>query len=163
MNEPDSPDLPAIPETLEEAVDQIVSVMDETTKVQWRAAKSPEFTSNFHFGGGMSMRNGWGLWHHKTPLSRWLLERRIFHGDDASQVIFNAVWRRLKGLSIDDAWLAERAAFYEDYWARTAGLTWDQKPIPGWKAPKNGWKYRRNRATGEWEMERDDGDEAESP
>ncbi len=125
---------PRIPSTLDEAVDQIVASMSAAERVAYAKTDS-EFPGQGGFGSGMNMRNGWGLWHHETPISKWLLARRIFHGDDASLVIFRAVWRRLHKLPIGDAWMAEQAAYYETFWRETAGLSWDMQPIPGYVKP----------------------------
>lgn len=119
-----------IPTTLDEAVDQLVAGMTEDDKTRYRAEREDYPGIRFHFSSGMAMRNGWGLWHGETGISRWLRERRIVHGDDQSATIYHALWRRLHGLPIDEAWVAEQAAYYEAYWARH-GLTWDMQPIPG--------------------------------
>ncbi len=125
-----------IPTTLDEAVDQIVASMDGETKAGWRTQGVDACIGPIHHWGGMALRNDWGLWHGTTGISQWLRAQRVFHGDDASAVIFEAVWRRLRDLPIDDAWVAERAAYYETFWAKS-GLTWDQQPIAGFTAPKS--------------------------
>ncbi len=124
-----------IPTTLDEAVDQILASMSAAERAAY--AKEPEDYPGirFHFSGGMAMRNDWGLWHHETPISKWLLSRRIFHGDDASCTIFRALWRRIHGLPLSEEWLAAEAAHYEAFWRDSAGLTWDMQPIEGFVRP----------------------------
>lgn len=129
-----------IPTTLTEAVDQLIAQMDDDTKARARAEPADAPFAAIHHGCGTAMRNDWGLWHGETGISRWLREHRIVHGDDQSQTIYTALWRRLHDLPIDDAWLAEQAAFYEHHWAQH-GLTWDQKPHPDHKA-RDTWLYR---------------------
>ncbi len=125
-----------IPTTLDEAVDQIVASMTADDQARYRDEPEDYPGVRFHFSGAMAMRNGWGLWHGATPISAWLRARRVFHGDDQSAVIYKALWRRLHGLPLDDAWLAKEAAHYESFWNRS-GLTWDQQPIAGFVAPKS--------------------------
>lgn len=127
-----------IPHTLDEAVEQILSEMTETQKRDFAAEPYARCASRFHFFGGMAMRNDWGLWHGETAISAFLRVHRIWHGDDASQTIYQAVHRRLHDLPIGDEWLAEQAAHYEAFWLRS-GLTWDQKPIPGFKSRSTHW------------------------
>ncbi len=129
-----------IPTTLDEAVDQLVATMSDEQRTAY-AATDEHFPGRGGFGSGMAMRNDWGLWHHETPISKWLLARRIYHGDDASLVIYRAVWRRLHQLPIDDTWMAEQAAYYEAFWRDSAGLTWDMQPIPG-RAPRESMTLR---------------------
>ncbi len=126
-----------IPRTLEEAVEQIIRDRMGRANAQ-PVEKLTAGGLAEHFYGGMAMRNDWGLWHGETPISAFLRAHRVYHGDDQSQVIQQAVQRRLCDLPIDDAWLAERAAFYERWWAKV-GLTWDQKPIPGFKPKSSRW------------------------
>ncbi len=125
MSQLDRPDLPPIPETLDEAVDQIVAGMTEEDKAAAQR-EDPEHPFGYaHFGGGMAMRNGWGLWHGRTPISRWLREHGIWHGDDASAVIFKALYCRLTGKPFD---IAAEAAYYRDYWA-SKGCGPDGSPL----------------------------------
>lgn len=126
---PDSPDLPPIPETLEEAVDQIIASMSPDTRAAWTKAKD-EYSARLHHGYGTGLRNDWGLWHGRTALSKWFRARRLYHADDCSGTILKAVWRKLCGLPIDEVWVTGEAAHYEEFWRRS-GLTWDQKPISG--------------------------------
>ncbi len=126
-----------IPTTLEEAVDQIVSTMSAADKDAY-AESNPHFPGQGGFFGGMAMRNDWGLWHGETGISRWLRERRVVHGDDQSLVILRAVWRWLHDLPIGDEWMAEQAAYYEAFWARS-GLTWDMQPIHGFVPKSTRW------------------------
>ena len=106
------------PETLDEAVDQLLSQMSESDKQAYRREDPDHPGSRFHFGGGMAMRNRWSLWDHDTPLSQWFLSHGIFHGDDRSAVIFKALYCRLTDTPFD---IAKEAAFYEAFWAKSGG------------------------------------------
>lgn len=119
---------PPIPANLNEAVDTLLANMTPQQQADYAKVPEDHLGSYFHFGGGMVMRNNWDLWRGKTPISKWLRAHRIYHGDDCSAVIYKALWRRLRGLSIGDDWLAKEAAFYEQFWNHS-GLTWDQKPL----------------------------------
>ena len=122
--------------TLDEAVGQLMAQMTEADKRTYRKGPEADAGALLPHGPGTAMRNAWGLWHGKTALSKWLRSKRIWHGDDASCTIYRALWRRLHGLPIDDAWLAEQAASYEKFW-RQSGLTWDMQPIAGHEEPKS--------------------------
>lgn len=124
-----------IPTTLDEAVDQILAGMSAADKVAYAKEREHYPGVRFHFSGGMAMRNDWGLWHHETVLAKWLLARRLFHGDDRSAIVFKALWRRIHGLPLSEEWLATEAAHYETFWRETAGLSWDMQPIPGYVKP----------------------------
>lgn len=135
MKQTKTPKTPPIPTTLDEAVDQILAHMTKTDKIAFAAEPEDHPGSCLHFSTGMALRNEWGLWHGKTPISKWLRAHRIVHGDDQSAVIFKALWCRLQTPPrILD--IAAEAEHYAAFWARS-GLTWDMKPIPGHVAAKS--------------------------
>lgn len=102
-----------IPATLDEAVDFLVAHMsDEDKKAYAAGAPAP------HFSLGMSMRNEWGLWFNKTSLAKWFRDHGVFHGDDRSGVIFDALRARLKGEPFD---IKEQADYYRDWWMKRYG------------------------------------------
>ncbi len=69
--------------------------------------------ARFHFGLGLSLRNGWGLWG-GSRLAEWFNSIGIFHPDDMSGIIITSLVRDLKGEPIElDAQVAE----YQAYWA----------------------------------------------
>ncbi len=121
-----------IPTTLDEVVDQIIAGMTDQQKADYAREPEARAGAGYHHGFGTGLRNELGLWHGRTRISKWFRARRIVHADDASGTIFKALWRKLHDLPIDDEWVAKEAAFYERFWAKS-GLTWDQKPIPGFK------------------------------
>lgn len=89
------------PRTLEDAVVSIVSTLDEAFREQLLAIPRGQLIK-FHHGWGTGIRNAFGLWGKNSEL---LAEcgSPMMHADDASMVIMNAVWNRLRGISIDDA------------------------------------------------------------
>lgn len=121
----DRPDLPPIPETLDEAVDMIIATIPDDQKAAFAAGSDD--LRHFHHGWGTGLRNDWGLWFGLTPISRYLREHGLFHGDDQSGVIMEAVMARLKGEPFD---LAAKAAWYREWWAKR-GQNPDGSPLAG--------------------------------
>ncbi len=137
---------------LEEAVNQLRHEMTTDEEIAFSREPKDYPGVRFHFTSGMAMRNEWGLWHGKTPLSKWLRAHGVFHGDDQSAVIYKALWRRLNGLALSEEWLADEAERYALFWARS-GLTWDQKPIPGWKPTKDSRWFKMTEGGGMEEID----------
>lgn len=103
-----------IPTTLDEAVDIIVSSMPAITRAGWIASKGG-YAAQLHHGYGTSLRNDWGLWFNETALAKWFLSKGIWHGDDRSSCILDAVYARLKGLPFS---IEARVAHYNAHWRR---------------------------------------------
>jgi hypothetical protein len=95
------------PRTVQEAVEQLVLKLSQTDKISIAEVEEHDLIS-LHFGLGQVIRNEYGLWHdNNLPL---LLDchrikgkdvanlpgLRIIHPDDASMVIIQALWRRLR-------------------------------------------------------------------
>lgn len=127
-----------IPNTLDEAVDQILTLMTQEQKDAYAREPADRAGAAQHHGLGTAIRNDWGLWFGETPISAFLKANRIVHGDDQSAVIFRAVWNRLNGFSTN---LETEAAYYEKHWNRH-GLTWDLQPLSGYVEPKRGWTFK---------------------
>lgn len=80
------------PQTVDQAVGVLLGLLpdDEKAKI---AAMSQDDLIALHFGLGMWIRNNLGLWSE----NRALLESTAMHNpDDASGVIIEALWRRLR-------------------------------------------------------------------
>ena len=100
-----------IPETLEEALDLMMTgLTDENRKFIEHAGD--DYATSAHFGGGMGMRNSWGLWG-DSPLSRYFARLGIYHADDMSSIINCAFSRKVRGKDIQ---LAKLVQYYRDYW-----------------------------------------------
>lgn len=110
-------DTGSVPCTLDEAVSYLAAYMTNEDKRLFAAAPEGDYAARCHMSTGMQMRNDWGLWHNETPLTRWLRDHGIHHGDDRYAVISKALWCRLNNVSFD---IAAEAAHYKDYWERSA-------------------------------------------
>ncbi len=121
---------PPIPRTLDEAVDQLVARCDPDgiakLKEHVKTFGVDVAMSNTFFGGGMAMRNEWGLWRKTGPLNKWFRANGIWHGDDKSAIIFKTFACRVGGETLD---IAKEAAHYADFWLRTAGQGFDGKQV----------------------------------
>lgn len=95
-----------IPKDFDEAVDYLVA--------QKVAVNDP----SFHFSGGMAMRNEWGLWHNYTPIAKWFTDRGLYHGDDRSGILAEAVDAKLRAYSFD---VDARIKYYQDWWFNQYG------------------------------------------
>lgn len=95
-----------IPKNFEEAVDYLVAQSVPCNEPGW------------HFMGGMSLRNGWGLWHNKTPIAKWFTENGLYHGDDRSGILSEAVDAKLKGKKFD---VYDRIKYYQEWWPKQYG------------------------------------------
>lgn len=116
-----------IPNNIDEAVDILLSQMSEKDKESYRQEPEDYPGVCFHFGGGMNMRNSWGLWFNDTAISQWMDRNEIYHGDDRSSTIYKALWCRLTGKPFD---IKKEAAFHRAYWEK-GGTTWEeQKAFP---------------------------------
>src|SRR5690606_10090588 len=69
----------------------------------------------YHFGLGLNIRNGWGLWK-GGPLAQHMRELGFTHPDDMSGLILDTFWCKRHG---KDLRLEERAAKYKEYWDAT--------------------------------------------
>lgn len=105
-----------IPNTIREAVEQLYNGIPEEDRAK---VSGPE-SSSHHFGGGMVMRNGWGLWQEETPLKKDAVRTYgIAHADDISGLIMEWLWHRLRGEDFDPVAYCER---FHVHW-RKDGMT----------------------------------------
>lgn len=98
-----------IPETLEEAVEILIS------KNSFDIARlKKEDMVKYHFSVGMNIRNAWGLWKEDSTLHGHFKERfGLFHADDMSGLIFHCFHKAIN----DKPWEAEeKAQYYLEYW-----------------------------------------------
>lgn len=73
------------PATIDEAVGVVIAALPEADLI------------NLHFGLGMWIRNNLGLWQGNDALMQALCRREPgIHPDDASMLIIEQVWRRLR-------------------------------------------------------------------
>lgn len=81
-----------LPETVDEAVELLVTVLDEETKNKISSLQEDELI-NMHFGLGIAIRNAFGLHDLSSPL---LADCQVKHPDDASEIIIKKLWNKLK-------------------------------------------------------------------
>src|SRR5262245_40518534 len=85
-----------LPQTLDEAVDYLLAGMDEDGRSTLLGIHDPRELGQVHFGWGMGIRNGFGLWVSNPELCKALGD---VHPDTMSTTIIRAVWLRLRHAS----------------------------------------------------------------
>lgn len=84
------------PETIDKAVGVVIAALSDDEKARMVAMAKSEL-SGLHFGLGMWIRNNLGLWKGSDQLMRVIGEDdELIAADDASMVIIEAVWERLR-------------------------------------------------------------------
>jgi hypothetical protein len=81
-----------LPETVDEAVERLMFILEDEHKAAL-AIMQEEDLIDLHFSLGMVIRNAFGL---HVPWSNLLASCGVVHPDDASGVIINKLWIRLK-------------------------------------------------------------------
>ncbi len=67
---------------------------------------------------GMAIRNNFGLWEKHTLLVNDMNKRfSLYHGDDFSSLILEAVWARVKNLKVEDC-LNEKIESFKKHWIK---------------------------------------------
>lgn len=100
----------ANPQSLREAVDLLYDALDEEELEFFD--QNDDATAKSHFGGGMALRNGWGLWY-DSDLANWFADRGIHHADDMSGIILDKLQAKVCGEEFD---LDARIDHYQRYW-----------------------------------------------
>lgn len=87
------------PATIDEAAGVVIAALPEAEAA--KIAGMPESDLiHLHFGLGMWIRNNLGLWQGNDALMQALREREPgIHPDDASMLIIEQVWRRLREMT----------------------------------------------------------------
>ena len=81
-----------MPETVDEAVERLMTVLDDEEKNEIRSMTEDDLI-DLHFSLGMVIRNAFGL---HVPWSKLLASCGVAHPDDASDVIISKLWRALQ-------------------------------------------------------------------
>ena len=97
------------PETLEEAVQQLIKILPDTTQQKVLSMTEDQFVSGTHFGLGMWIRNNWINWG-KKKLAKYFESIGIFHYDDKSGIILTCYYRQLHNQEWE---LEEQVKFYQ--------------------------------------------------
>ena len=82
-----------LPETVDEAVDRLMMVLDDEQKIALATLQEDDLI-NLHFSLGMAIRNAFGLHHVDSKLLASC--NTAIHPDDVSGVIIKALWEQLK-------------------------------------------------------------------
>lgn len=87
------------PTTIDEAVGVVIASLSDEDKAAMAAMAESELIG-LHFGLGAWIRNNLGLWKGNDQLMGAARERnQSMHPDDASMVIIEAVWERLREMA----------------------------------------------------------------
>ena len=84
-----------LPETVDEAVERLMSVLEDEHKVALAIMQEKDLI-DLRFSLGMEIRNAFDL---HVPWSKLLASCGVAHPDDASGVIIKVLWRRLSASS----------------------------------------------------------------
>ncbi|MDA3882482.1 MAG: hypothetical protein PF481_04320 [Bacteroidales bacterium] len=103
------------PINLEEAVNQLKIIHQDSTKQKIMEMSEDEFLAGAHFGLGMWIRNNWGLWKGQE-LAKYFNSIGIYHPDDMSGIILTSYYRELHG---QDWKIDEQIQYYQDYWKKS--------------------------------------------
>ena len=84
------------PATIDEAAGVVIAALPEAEAAKIAGMPQSELI-HLHFGLGMWIRNNLGLWQGNDALMQVLREHEPgVHPDDASMLIIEQVWRRLR-------------------------------------------------------------------
>ncbi len=107
-----------IPKDLNDAITTLKKDLDRASQQKIKDCKTAdEFMGLAHFSLGMGLRNSWGLWG-GSRLAKWFNSKGVFHPDDMSGVILEALWSDLTGHAFS---FEQKAAEYQAYWEGQKG------------------------------------------
>ena len=145
-----------IPINIEDCFSQINTFWADSTKVNIKNLTEEEFSSRFHHGFGMWIRNNWQLWG-GSRLSKYFNDLGIHHPDDMSGIILTSYHRHLKNKEIE---LDNQVKYYQEYWAKT-NAEQIKNTLEEFSAYKIGdtleFKYNKGYVSKEQEDKDDDG------
>lgn len=110
-----------IPKTLDEAIELL---QKQCSPEDIELLKKEGHPPGWHFSGGMSLRNDWGLWH-GSVLAKHFNSLGIYHADDMSGIIMESLIRKLRGQPLD---VEGQVKHYRDYWAKENPKVNEGKP-----------------------------------
>ena len=82
-----------LPETVDEAVDRLMIVLDDEQKIALATLQEDDLINLHYFNLGMAIRNAFGLHHADSKLLASC--NTVIHPDDLSGVIIKALWEQL--------------------------------------------------------------------
>jgi len=101
-----------IPKDVNDAISELNKKFSDSLKTEIKKMSENHFSSSFHFGTGMWMRNNWGLWG-GSRLSKYFNDLGIYHPDNMSGIILNSYYRALNNKPIK---LDEQTEYYKQCW-----------------------------------------------
>jgi len=101
-----------IPKDLDDAISELNKNFSDSLKTEIKKMTENDFSSRFHMGTGMWMRNNWRLWA-GSRLSVYFNELGIYHPDDMSGIILDSYYRTLNEKPIE---LEKQTEYYKQYW-----------------------------------------------
>ena len=120
----------SVPFGLRKTINQMEKNLNDTIKYDFRIAPEDIAGSKHHFGLGLGLRNGKGLWR-GSLLKTYFKLNGIRHPDDMSGIILTTFHRKLNKKPIK---FKEQKEYYKEYW-NVVRLGRDSARI--WWAKKN--------------------------
>ena len=102
-----------VPKDVDDAVNYLACIWTKADKDSFKVVPEKLAVARLHFGTGLYIRNGWGLWKGRNELVEFFNAYGISHPDDMSSIILTSFHRYLNGKEID---LAEQIKVYQEYW-----------------------------------------------
>lgn len=101
-----------VPFGLRRTINQMEQNLNDTIKYDFRIAPESVAKSKHHFGLGLGLRNGKGLWSGST-LRTYFRLNGIKHPDDMSGIILTTFHRKLNNKPIN---FKKQKRYYKEYW-----------------------------------------------
>ena len=101
-----------VPFGLRKTIDQMEKNLNDTIKYDFRIAPESIAGTKHHFGLGLGLRNGKGLWS-GSMLRTYFRLNGIKHPDDMSGIILTTLHRKLNNKPIN---FREQKKYYKEYW-----------------------------------------------
>jgi hypothetical protein len=101
-----------VPFGLRKTINQMEKNLNDTIKYDFKIAPESVAGTKHHFGLGLGLRNGKGLWS-GSMLRTYFRLNGINHPDDMSGIILTTLHRKLNNEPIN---FREQKKYYKDYW-----------------------------------------------
>jgi hypothetical protein len=101
-----------VPFGLRKTINQMEQNLNDTVKYDFKIAPESVARTKHHFGLGLSLRNGKGLWN-GSMLKTYFRLNGIKHPDDMSGIILTTLHRKLNNQPIK---FRKQKRYYKDYW-----------------------------------------------
>lgn len=101
-----------VPYGLRKTINQMEKNLNDTIKYDFRIAPESVAGTKHHFGLGLGLRNGKGLWS-GSMLRTYFRLNGIKHPDDMSGIILTTLHRKLNNEPIN---FREQKKYYKEYW-----------------------------------------------